>query len=274
VTLELRGVGPEDARRRALAAFATRHLARASGGEGGRRIDLDAMVARDGSDAAFVEDLGRALAFAFADQIADRAVFHAGLLLAAGGGAILLPGASGAGKSTLVARAVAAGFALATDELTVVDPRPRTAPDRVLVDGLARPIHLKPPSVALLHRFAEGGGSEWVTGSSGAFVHAAGLGGSTASGPAPLGAVVFPRFDPAGDDALVRRAPAAAARSLMEVLVNARALAGHGFPDVARLVRAVPAYDLVYGSVDAAARSLRHACAKVIATDAANTLVT
>ncbi len=58
--------------------------------------------------------------------------------------------------------------------------------------------------------------------------------------------IVFPRYRPAGEFSLTPLSGAQAAKNLLEGLVNARNLPEHGLPEVARLARLVPAYQMTY----------------------------
>jgi hypothetical protein len=66
----------------------------------------------------------------------------------------------------------------------------------------------------------------------------------------PLGLIVFPRYLPGSDLALRPLSKAQAGLALMECLVNARNLPGHGFSEIARLARRAPAYKLNYADFD------------------------
>ncbi len=62
-----------------------------------------------------------------------------------------------------------------------------------------------------------------------------------------LDLILFPRYRHRKQLALSAVSPAQAGLALMECLVNARNLAGHGFGAAAALVREVPALRLEYG---------------------------
>ena len=61
-----------------------------------------------------------------------------------------------------------------------------------------------------------------------------------------LSLIVFPRFRPGAELEFRRLSPAQNGLALMECLVNARNLAGHGLGEALRLARGIPAWRLVY----------------------------
>ena len=67
---------------------------------------------------------------------------------------------------------------------------------------------------------------------------------------AVLSLIVFPNYTEDSKFDLEKLSKARAGLTLMECLVNARNLNGHGFGEATRLVRDTPAYLLTYCSVD------------------------
>jgi hypothetical protein len=68
-------------------------------------------------------------------------------------------------------------------------------------------------------------------------------------GTGGLTAIVFPLFRADAAFSLSRLSQAEAGMRLMACLVNARNLHDHGFDEVARLCRSVPAYVMEYGEM-------------------------
>jgi len=113
-------------------------------------------------------------------------------------------------------------------------------------ETFTRPLNLKPGARALLpalcadtHGLLE---SDTAT-----LVPPARLGHGGRAAPAPLGAFLFVRYDPAAPFEWSRLSIAQAGMALMQCLINARNLPEHGFREAARLARQTPAYRLVYG---------------------------
>ncbi len=168
---------------------------------------------------------------------------------------LLLPGASGSGKTTLSARLLSSGFDFLSDELIFVGHGTNEG------QGLTLPFNFK-PSARPLWETAFG-----IRPSDPAILSNSDLdlvppdllkGGSTVE-QSTLHAVVFPHFTPEAKNGLPELKPMSKARAglrLMEVLLNARNLPGHGFPEISRLARDLPAYEMVYGGFDGVERAV------------------
>ena len=68
--------------------------------------------------------------------------------------------------------------------------------------------------------------------------------------PLQLGAIVFPRYQPAAQVRLAALGRAKAGLYLMECLLNAHNLAEHGFSAVAELTRCIASYELTFGGLN------------------------
>jgi hypothetical protein len=167
---------------------------------------------------------------------------------------LLLAGASGSGKTTLTAFLTSRGFGHLTDELAFVPPRSHR------IRGLAVPLKLKKPGCEVLegHLDLRADGGAVLTGRYDLLFRPAD------PGPAPAGvavaAIVFPRYTPRGRFSLTALSPAQTGARLMAGVLNAEALADHGFREVARLAGRAPGYAMSYGSlrqVDATLDRLR-----------------
>jgi len=62
--------------------------------------------------------------------------------------------------------------------------------------------------------------------------------------------MIFPRYQPDVEFALRPISKAQAGLALMECLINARNLPGHGLSEIARLAQVAPAYKLSYANFD------------------------
>jgi hypothetical protein len=186
----------------------------------------------------------------------DEAMYHladrsrSGLVLHAGGaasgeGAVLLPGTSGSGKTTLTSWLVSHGWRYLTDELVFI------ATGSSLVQGLARPLNVKDAALPVLREFVDLDAhlDQTLATPQGLLLRPSVLGNARPAGRTTISRLVFPHYVPRAAYALTPLSPAKAGARLMGCLVNARNLDGHGFPEVTRLVRKIPAYELRYGSI-------------------------
>ena len=181
-----------------------------------------------------------------ADRSQGGVLFHAGALALPGRGkGWLLPGGIGAGKTTLTAWLVIRGLDYLTDELVFVPDGAET------MQTFARPLNLKSPSRAALrdHFDFERHAGRMVSTPAGDLIpadvlHPAGLAG--APGDTPVSLIIFPRYQAGSDFVWRPLSKAQAGLALMKCLVNARNLAEHGFPQISRLAKTVPAYQMTY----------------------------
>jgi len=133
-----------------------------------------------------------------------------------------------------------------TDELTFV------ADGSTTVEAFVRPLKLKPDGAAVLksQNRLQIGEAQMLVGPSDVLVAADAPASSPPLAKAPLGGVVFPRYQRRGRLRVERLSPAQAGFRLMECVLNGSVLPDHGFGDVARLATAVPAYELRYSDLD------------------------
>ncbi|MCC6174180.1 MAG: hypothetical protein IT305_02655 [Chloroflexi bacterium] len=178
-------------------------------------------------------------------------LLHAGAVARDGRG-MLLPGASGSGKSTLTAGLVAAGFALASDEVAMLDPATLELlpfARSVSVKAGARSV-LAPAYPALLtetphHRF--GGEEVW-------FLHPAAS--DWLPGPTPVRYVVVPRYVP---DAETRLEPLPRTSVLPVLLEQSFSIPKHGARGIGAataLLQQAECFALTTGDLDTAVRLL------------------
>lgn len=172
-------------------------------------------------------------------------MFHAAGLVWGGKG-ILLPGAVGAGKTTLAAWLATKGLDYLTDELVFV----RQGAD--VMQAFTRPLKLKSSArVVLQDRFDfEGNAGSILEGRRFFLVPPALLKPTNTLSEPPLSLIIFPSYQPGSRFKLRHLSQAQAGLALMQCLVNARNLPEHGFPEVVRLAKTAPAYQMSYSNFD------------------------
>ena len=172
-------------------------------------------------------------------------LFHAAGLAWQGRG-LLLPGASRAGKSTLAAWLSTKGFDYLTDELVFVEWGTNT------LQCLTRPLNLKHPSRAVLKTSLDFTNldSQILSSAAADLIPHILLNPSNTLTQPPLHLIIFPTYQSNAAFELRPLSKAQTGLALMQTLINARNLAGHGFAEAARLARVAPAYRLCYSSFD------------------------
>jgi hypothetical protein len=172
-------------------------------------------------------------------------LFHAAGL-AWGDQGLLLPAGIGGGKSTLAAWLAIKGLDYLTDELVFVPEGMET------MQTLTRPLNLKNPARAVLQdRFDfKTSAPHILSGPHSFLVPPTLLKPANRLSQPPLSLILFPHYLPGGDFSLRPLSKAQAGLELMQCLVNARNLPEHGFPEVTRLARRVPAYKMSYAHFD------------------------
>ncbi len=175
-----------------------------------------------------------------ADGSRGGALFHAACL-SREGGALLLPGGSGSGKTTMAAWLALNGWQYRTDELTFIPA------GSLICQALTRPLHLKRQVEQLFPGLPENGalsvGSGWL-------VPPQALGEVQAGEPTALKQIVFPQYQAGAAGELQPLSRASTATLLTGLLINARNLPDHGFPEVLRLARQIPAFSLAYSDFE------------------------
>lgn len=208
------------------------------------------------NDERLVTTSDEALALAYLIwQINQRAVAVSGarLLLHAaaasrGDRAVLLPAPSGGGKSTLVAGLVAAGFEYLTDDVCAVDG-----------NGSCALPYPKPIAIAAsaVHKLFDRPGAPVITGARNrfvgddAFLSAADLGGTVASGAVPAKLVVVPDYRAGATTRLEPLSRAEAAVLLAEQSFNFNDLGAPGLFAIGELVRGCTCHRLTYSDLAA-----------------------
>jgi hypothetical protein len=179
-------------------------------------------------------------------------LLHAGAV-AWGDHAILMPASSGSGKSTLTAGLVAAGFALGSDEVGVLDPL--TLELLPFARGICIKAGSRPalarwyPSIlvdAPHHRF--GGEEVWYLSPPPE---------SWLAAPTLVRSVVVPRYEPGAVTRLEPLARSDVLPILLEQSFSVPKHGGFGIQTVTRLLQQAGCYRLTHSSLDEAAALLR-----------------
>lgn len=177
------------------------------------------------------------------DQNSDGLALHAAALSRNGKG-ILLPGRSGSGKTSLSTWLASRGFNYLTDEFVFIESNTNT------MQAFARPANVKVRGMesALQHFFdMDKHEDRTLTGKHVAMIPSRLINPDNKRENPTVDLILFPMFREDSDFRLEELSKAQAGLALMESLVNARNLNGHGFSEATRLVRDATSYRLVYG---------------------------
>ena len=179
------------------------------------------------------------------DKNKDGMALHAAALSKNGKG-IILPGASGRGKTTLSTWLATKGYNYLTDEYVFI--RENTN----IIQAFSRPPNIKVKGIDALDSYFDINAHEdqTIRSSQVAMIPPRLLNPNNKKEEAVVSLIVFPNYKESSEFELEKLSKARAGLTLMECLVNARNLNGHGFNEAARLVRDTPAYRLTYSSVD------------------------
>ena len=185
--------------------------------------------------------------------VCERSLVLHAAALAHEGSAVVLCAQSGGGKSSLAAWLTADGFQYMTDEVIEIPL------EDDCVHGFPRSIFLKRGSAFIWHgrlpqadsprflRFADN--AAWIDPQ---FLHP----NETSSTAAPR-ILLFPRYVPKAPLQAELLTKAEALFHLLQTLVNARNLPGHGMDAAARLTHQVTSYSLTYSSLEEASKWIR-----------------
>ncbi|HHB76536.1 MAG TPA: glycosyltransferase, partial [Desulfobulbus sp.] len=223
-----------------------------------REPDHVFLLERDGGKWALIKDgkhIGREkdeknmanllmgeIIYAMIDGVHSGLTLHAGAVAWKNKG-IWLPGTSGAGKSSLSAWLCTQGFSYLTDELI------HCPFGSLRFDAFTRPLNFKNHGLDALTALLPDTlpGNDTLAGDAVTMAQPEVFGQCRATMP-ELAFLLFPTFEQGADLELEPMSPAQAGLQLMGCHVNARNLPGHGFAEVVKLCRQVPACRLIYGS--------------------------
>ncbi|MGD0918931.1 MAG: hypothetical protein ABSB22_20995 [Thermodesulfobacteriota bacterium] len=203
------------------------------------------LIYEGNSDAELADVLLGSTGHDLADRSRSGLLFHSGALFRGEKG-LLLPGGIAAGKTTLTFWLARRGFNYLTDEMAFL----RDGADTF--QAFTRPLNLKAPSRAVLKNDFdfEGNASKILSTIVNDLISPVLLNCNPPDKEAPLDLLFFPQYRPNSDFILQPLSRAQAGLELMKCLVNARNLPDHGFPEITRLARKVPAYRMLYSHFD------------------------
>lgn len=189
--------------------------------------------------------LGGEVLFTLIENNQSGMAIHAGLV-STKDSSILLPADSGSGKSSVTTWLLTQGWYYHTDELVIINLQ------NGALKAFTRPLNIKSHGLApigeifdLNSHHGELRASNMVTMIPHRLVNP-----SYREEIPPLSAIVFPHYSKDSEPGIQKISGAEAGLELMRSNVIARNLPGHGFSDVTRLVRRLPAYRLHYQHFD------------------------
>jgi hypothetical protein len=179
--------------------------------------------------------------YALVDKDNSGLAFHAAAVCAGNTG-VLIPGKSGAGKSTLAVWLVTRGFNYLTDELVHVPLDTKT------IEAFTRPFNLKKNGCEILeNEFDIRDTEQRILKNKRLSIVPHRLINPTYKRLRPdVSVILFPHQVEDEEHRLEPLSKAQAGLRMVECLVNGRNIANHGFDQVSRIVRDVPAYVLHY----------------------------
>lgn len=202
-------------------------------------------------------------------RLNDLLLLHAGAL-ERDGLALLLPALPGSGKSTLTAALSQRGWRLLSDEFGAFDPA------RAEFRAILKPVALKNQSIGVIRQFTPEAvlGPAFPNTRKGTVAHLAPQPEAVARrhvGARP-GAIILPRWEAGSATRLEPIAEHVAFPALAFNAFNYALLGAAGFQAAVRLVRACPAWQLVYSDLEDALVAIDGAWAQVIERRSAATV--
>ncbi|GEM_PF-540093 len=203
----------------------------------------ETLVYEGDSEAVLAERFVGDTIYHLVDQSQGGLLFHAAALSWQGHG-ILLPASSGSGKTTLTAWLLTKGLSYLTDEVVFIPHHTST------MQTFTRPLNLKRSARPVLHAIFDfdSHAADILSSDYADIVPSTLLGQANPLSEPAVKLIIFPLYQADSDFVLQPLSKAQVGLELMQYLVNARNLPEHGFPEIARLARTVPAYKMRYGS--------------------------
>jgi len=189
-------------------------------------------------------------------------LLHAGVV-ERDGCALVLPAMPGSGKSTLTAALALSGWRLLSDEFGAYDPAAGA------FRAVLKPVALKNESIGVIRRFAPAAelGPEFPNTRKGTVAHVAPPANAVArvQDLARPGAIVLPKWRAGAATRFEPVQPEVVFSALAFNAFNYPALGATGFHSVVKMVRACPAWQLVYSDLHDALATLDAAWPEVVA---------
>ncbi|MFC1680927.1 hypothetical protein ACFL1S_03925 [Pseudomonadota bacterium] len=159
---------------------------------------------------------------------------------------IVIPGISGAGKSTMAFWLTSKGLNYLTDELVNIPL------GTSLIEGFTRPIHIKIRDDCLLRdEFdIESDDPHILKTNAVSMISSRMLNSEHLNVRPEIKLILFPNATVKKKNRLEVLSQAETALKLVKCLVNGRNLVNHGFDEISRLAKQVPAYNLYYSGFD------------------------
>ena len=203
------------------------------------------QIYKGDSLAALANSLMDTSIYNLADKCSSGLLFHAACLSWKGKG-IILPAQSGHGKTTLSAWLLSHGFDYLTDELVYLPLDSRQAM------CFGRPLNVKYGSREIIDELLGDNKDDKsiVEGPIAMLVPPALIRAENKAVEPEIDMAFFPLYRADAEFTLEKLSAAQMGMALMSCLVNARNLAGDGFPATVNLARQVPAYRLTYPDFD------------------------
>jgi hypothetical protein len=221
---------------------------RLSRGNGPDRLILrrDGIQIYEGNREGFAADLLLARSSSdLAEKSTGGLLFHAAAL-ELNGGMLLAPAGTGGGKSTFTLWLTTRGYGYLTDEAVYVPEGSDVACPFI------RPLSLKRPSRSVLEASFDftGNADQVLPSSESDLIRPSALTRASGKTGLPVRHIIFPRYRPEASFAWEPLTPARTGQELMQCLVNARNLPGHGFSEVVRLAKGSKGYRATYSHLD------------------------
>ncbi len=163
------------------------------------------------------------------------------------GAGVIFPGESGSGKSTLTAGLLAAGWRYLCDEFALIHA------ESLRLDPYPRAICIKKPSYPVIESIGLRlyGSQYYLKGSKGyvGFIKPREVRGDAVGEACPIRYVIFPKYTPGAEPALVPISRAEAAFALHRVCFNLLACEAIGLDVLAAMVRGASCYRLIAGEI-------------------------
>lgn len=205
----------------------------------------DKEIYKGDSLAALANSLMDTSIFNLADKCSSGLLFHAACLSWKGRG-IIMPAQSGHGKTTLSAWLLSNGFDYLTDELVYLPLDSRQAM------CFGRPLNVKYGAREIIDELLGDNKDDEsiVAGPIAMLVPPRLVRADNKTVEPEVDMIFFPRYRADTEFSLEKLSAAQTGMALMSCLVNARNLAGDGFPATVSLARKVPAYQVTYPSFE------------------------